>query len=220
MDVANDVEAMKELVALGVFRPPVVKVGERWVRAGPTLGPVAELLGIEPPDVQEFTIEDLYNRLSTILEAAQRYIGAMPADRLRTLEVPRRKRDMRELGTHIFLIPLDLMEAVEEGKKYIQGTGPIPDEIVTTQDIIAFGDTVRARLDKWYKSKPHAYWDTDFTTDFGTLTMHEYFLRTTWHSGQHSRQFAALLESIGIEPPGRVPDAIYAGLPMPERLWE
>ncbi len=190
------------------------------MRAGPTLAGVAELLNIEPPETREFTMADLYSRLTAILEAAQRYVAAMPPERLRTLEVPRRKRDMRELGFHIFMIPLDLIEAVEDGKKYIQGTGPVYAEVETSEDIVAFGERVRARLAKWYASKPEAYWDTDLSTDWGTHSMHEYFLRTTWHSGQHSRQFAAMLESIGVEPPGKLPDEIYAGLPLPVRLWE
>ena len=219
LDVANDVEAMEELLALGVLRPPVVKVGQRWVRAGPKLNAVAELLGIAPPERDDLAVDELYRRLSGILSGAQTYVGAIPPDKLLTTEVPRRKRNLRELSFHVFMIPLDLVEHVEDGEPFVQGTQPVPDAIQTPDDLVAFARSVRARLTTWYASKPAAYWETEITTEFGTLPMYEHFLRTTWHCGQHSRQIAALLESIGIEP-AKIDAALYEGLPLPERLWE
>jgi hypothetical protein len=86
--------------------------------------------------------------------------------------------------------------------------------------LVTFAARVRARVDAWYTSKSESYWEREITNEFGTLPIYEHLLRTTWHCGQHSRQIAALLESIGVDPPQRIPDAIYAGLPLPERLWE
>ncbi len=211
---------MKALAALGVFRPPVVQVGDKWVRAGPTLDAVAALLGIEPPGRDAFTPADLHVRLGAILAGAQRYLGAIPPGKLLTTEVPRRKRNLRELGFHVFMIPLDFIEYVEDGQTFLQGTQPVPDDIATTADLVAFAARVRARVDAWYTSKSESYWEREITNEFGTLPIYEHLLRTTWHCGQHSRQIAALLESIGVDPPQRIPDAIYAGLPLPERLWE
>jgi hypothetical protein len=51
-------------------------------------------------------------------------------------------------------------------------------------------------------------------------SMHQLFERTTWHSAQHARQLAAVLERFGIEPNVRLTPDDLAGLPLPERLWE
>jgi hypothetical protein len=222
MDIANDPAAMKAFAALplSAIRPPVVQVGDQWVHAAPSLDKVCTLLGIDPPVLPEFTPEELYRRLNAILEASVRYVLAFPPDKLHTVSVPRRPRNARDLAYHIFMIPLDFMEATDEGKKWRSGAIDIPDEVQTPQDIATAGEAVRARLATWYAARTPDFWPQPMTTHWATMSLHEYFMRTTWHSGQHSRQLAALLESIDITPPDKLPHSIYEGLPMPQRLWE
>ncbi len=222
MDILNDAQAAKEFATLPLtaIRPPIVKVGERWVRAGPTLDAVCELLEIPPPERRQFTPDELYERLSAVLAAVQRYVMAFPPDALHTLEVPRRKRNVRDLAYHVYMIPFDLIITTEEGVKFNSGSIPIPDEVQTREDIVAAAEMVRGRFDRWYAARSPEFWQEPMTTDWGTLPAYEYFLRTTWHAAQHSRQLAWLLESIHIEPPGKLPDSVYADLPMPERLFE
>ena len=222
MDIANDPEALHEFAALplSAIRPPVVMVGERWVHAAPSLDKVCALLGIDPPVLPEFTPAELYRRLDAILEASVRYVSAFPPGQLHTVSVPRRPRNARDLAYHIFMIPLDFIEATDEGKAWRSGAIDIPDEVQTPADIARAGEAVRTRLAAWYAARTPEFWPQSMTTHWATMSTHEYFMRTTWHSGQHSRQLAALLESIGIVPPGKLPPSIYAGLPMPERLWE
>jgi hypothetical protein len=50
--------------------------------------------------------------------------------------------------------------------------------------------------------------------------MHQLLERSTWHSAQHVRQLIAVLERFGIEPAGRLIAADFAGLPLPEGLWD
>ncbi|MEK7877879.1 MAG: NrdH-redoxin, partial [Pseudomonadota bacterium] len=57
-------------------------------------------------------------------------------------------------------------------------------------------------------------------TFFGMQPIHMLYERSTWHSAQHARQLAAVLERLGIEPDGRLTAEDLAGLPLPERLWE
>jgi hypothetical protein len=50
--------------------------------------------------------------------------------------------------------------------------------------------------------------------------LHEYLERTTWHVGQHVRQWVMLLDMAGISadrPPGA---ADFADLPMPSQVWD
>jgi hypothetical protein len=46
------------------------------------------------------------------------------------------------------------------------------------------------------------------------------FERSTWHSAQHSRQLADVLERYKIQPDGKLTAQDLAGLPLPERLYE
>jgi hypothetical protein len=50
--------------------------------------------------------------------------------------------------------------------------------------------------------------------------LHEVFERSAWHSAQHVRQLAAVLEREGLRPDGPLTAEDLAGLPLPERLWE
>jgi hypothetical protein len=54
----------------------------------------------------------------------------------------------------------------------------------------------------------------------GIQPMQLLFERTAWHSAQHVRQLMALLERYGIAPDRPLTKEDFAGLPLPERLWE
>jgi len=44
--------------------------------------------------------------------------------------------------------------------------------------------------------------------------------RTTWHSGQHVRQLVMVLEMLAIEPDRPPTKETFAGLPMPDKVWD
>ena len=57
-------------------------------------------------------------------------------------------------------------------------------------------------------------------TYYGPQTLHELFERTTWHSGQHARQWMMLLDKEGVAHPKPLNDADFARLPMPQNVWD
>jgi hypothetical protein len=57
-------------------------------------------------------------------------------------------------------------------------------------------------------------------TFFGPQALHMLYERSTWHSAQHTRQLAAVLERFDIKPDHPLTPEDLAGLPLPERLWE
>ena len=66
-----------------------------------------------------------------------------------------------------------------------------------------------------------ADWNAPANVYYGEQTLHQFLERTTWHSGQHTRQLMWLLRTqFGVEPDDPVPAAIFAGLPMPEAVWD
>ena len=213
----NDPGGMQELQSLGIAQLPVVRNGDRTV-TGFDLDAIADLVGTARTEHAMLSPEELFGKLEAILAAAQRAIAAFPSDKLK-MTVPRREqRDVRELGYHIFRIPIDFIDALA-GAEYRAGTQPVPDAVQTPDEIAAFGEDARRRIARWFPTQTAASWETTFETSYGTHSRHRYLERTAWHSGQHLRQLHAMLESAGlaVEP---LSGALFAGLPMPERLWE
>lgn len=210
---------MSELQGLGAYRVPVVRSGDRVVYAG-SLDDVADLLGIARTGHRMLLPEQLVQKYDTILQAAQRYLRAFPPEQI-GMKVPRReRRDMRQLGYHVFAIADDLMQ-VRDGDEYTQGNWPVPESVRTFGDIIAYGDDIRARLRKWHAAKTADFWSEICKTRlYGDFSMQLYLERATWHSAQHSRQIVEMLKLAGVDAPEPLPATFFAGLPMPERIWE
>jgi hypothetical protein len=215
----NDSQAMAELKELGQFRVPVVRSGDRVIYAG-NLDDVAGFLGIAPTGHCMLPPERLFEKYDAVLEAVQRYLRAFPPDRIR-MTVPRReKRDMRQLGYHVFAIAEDLMR-VRDGDEYTQGNWPVPERIRSFDDIVAYGDEIRGKLRAWQATKnPESWTEVRKTKLYGDFPMHFYLERATWHSGQHSRQIVEMFNLAGLAAPDPLPESFFEGLPMPQRIWE
>jgi hypothetical protein len=65
-----------------------------------------------------------------------------------------------------------------------------------------------------------ADWNGRAQVYYGDQTLHQFLERTTWHSGQHTRQLAWILERLGIAPDRPVGREVFEGLPMPEKVWD
>jgi hypothetical protein len=57
-------------------------------------------------------------------------------------------------------------------------------------------------------------------TYYGPQLLHELMERTTWHCGQHVRQWFMLLGMAGITPAVTLDDTAFGGLPMPSSVWD
>ncbi|MFV0297615.1 MAG: hypothetical protein ACK5JT_16000 [Hyphomicrobiaceae bacterium] len=88
-------------------------------------------------------------------------------------------------------------------------------------DILAYGADVERRFKAWWEG-PGQYTDFDerAETYYGSQSKHDFLERTTWHSGQHCRQMAMILETFhGIEPDDTLTESTWEVLAMPEKLW-
>jgi hypothetical protein len=87
--------------------------------------------------------------------------------------------------------------------------------------ILAYGADVLRRFEAWWDGPGRT---TDFARKasvyYGDVTLHEFLERTTWHSGQHVRQTMMVLDMLGIAPDGPLRPAAFAGLPMPDKVWD
>jgi hypothetical protein len=197
----------------------VLSRGTEWVFAQ-NIGHVVKFLGLNEKTGPELSPAQLVARLNKFLTAAVTMIPLMPASHLMT-EAPGRPRPYKTLAYHIFQIP-DVFLAVANGAtlSYELLAVPPPVELLTFADTAAFGEQVRLRLNAWWAAKVDKSAKETVQTYYGPQMLHETLERTTWHSGQHCRQWIMLLGRAGvtIEPP--LVDADFTGLPMPSSVWD
>lgn len=218
----NDTGGREQLLALGVRNVPVVAKGEQYV-FGQNLEDVAEFVGLQGTGHKPLPPEALVRKWVNVLRAVQRYLRQMPAERLNDRVIENRDRSIRLLGHHAFRIGEAFLETAVEGVEYAVQLANIPpqDGTLTTGDEIArYGESVIARLEDWWEGLADKSCRQKVKTFFGMQPLYMLYERSTWHSAQHARQLAAVLERFGIEPDGRLTEQDLAGLPLPERLWE
>ena len=114
------------------------------------------------------------------------------------------------------------LQAVEDGVEDLTAiyNAPPPAATRTAEDIRDYGAAVTARLRRWWDGVADKSCSGTLKTYYGAQPMHHVLERSTWHSAQHTRQLAAVLERFGIEPDGPLSPAELAGLPLPVGLWE
>jgi len=202
---------------------PVVARGDQFV-FGQNLEDVAEFVGLQggtghtplPP-------EQLIGKWLNVLRAAQRYLRQMPDSRLKELVIDNRPRSIRLMGHHVFRIGEAYLETAVDGVEYATQLANVPPKdgtFTTGEEIARYGDTVIARIEKWWKELPDKSCQQKVKTFFGMQPLHLLYERSTWHSAQHTRQLAAVLERFNITPDKPLTKEDLAGLPLPERLWE
>jgi len=208
---------MAELRALGARSVPILSRGDKFV-FGQSLPQIIEFLGINESGGPALSPAELVARLDKFLTAALELIPMMPYERLGTF-VPGRPRSYRTLGFHLFRVVSAFLDA-NEGTTLVQamfGEEPAPD--ADAGALVAYGSAVRQRLRNWW-----ANGETDASrtldTYYGPQSLHELLERTTWHSGQHVRQYMMLLEMEGVALDRPLGDADFAKLPMPKNIWD
>lgn len=210
------------MLALGLRSVPVVARGEQYV-FGQNLEDVAEFVGLQGTGHTPLPPEQLIGKWVTVLRAAQRLIRQLPDERLNELVIPNRPRSIRLMSHHVFRIGEAFLETAVDGVEYatqLANVAPKDGTFTTGEEIARYGDTVIVRLEKWWNGLADRSCQQKVKTFFGMQPIHMLYERSTWHSAQHTRQLAAVLERFGIAPNGPLTATDLAGLPLPERLWE
>lgn len=217
MNVLEDPAGLAELQKLGVRSVPVLSRGDAFT-FGQSTRQIVDFLGLEEKSGPELSPAELYARLDKFLTAALELLPLMPADRLDT-HVPGRPRSYRSLGFHLFRV-VDAFLDANQGIVLVQAMfREEPAADADTAALVAYGRGVRQRLRDWWQSG-----DTAGTalleTYYGPQSRHELMERTTWHSGQHVRQYMMLLEREGQAHGRPLVEADFARLPMPQNVWD
>ena len=223
----NDAAGRARLFALGVRNVPVIARGSQFVFAQ-NLEDVAEFLGVQGSGHQPLPPAQLMRKWILALRAAQRYLRQIPDHRMHERAIDNRDRTIRMVGHHVFRIGEAFLETVVDGVEYTvklikneAGYRPLEEGTFMTGEAIArYGDTVIARLEQWWDELDDGSCQRKVKTYFGMQSIYMLYERSAWHSAQHARQLAAVLERFGIEPDGPLTVEDTAGLPLPEKIWE
>lgn len=221
VNVIEDKDAFAELAMLGIRSVPIVRRGSNWAN-GQVLRDVARVAGIAWGGAQVLPAPELAARLIEIQTAAQRLFAQIPGDKLGRM-LPHRPRSYSQLAYHIFNIVDALLEHEVQGLPLQEGAyGRVPPPEMDTQArILAYGQDVLRRFQAWWNGPGRT---TDFSRKahvyYGDVTLHDYLERTTWHSGQHVRQLVMVLDMLGIAPDRPPTKETFAGLPMPDKVWD
>lgn len=209
-----------QLTALGARSVPVVARGNQFVYAQ-VMKEVVDFLKLEDDTAPELSPLHLFERYNHVLKTAIRLTRQMPNDSLER-ELPNRPRSWRVLLHHVFQIPVAFldMESTGETLTYENMVAPPPDDMNSSSTIAEFGNVVQERFCSWWKEAQEEDFSGSVPTYFGNTTRHEMFERTVWHSTQHVRQVASLLEQAGVTPDMPLTGKDIEGLPLTDVIWD
>ena len=218
VNVDQDPQAAAELRRRQVPLVPAVAVGEQIVH-GWNPPALAALVGVPYSSQPQLSPPELAARLDRILEATQRALQPVSAERLRTA-APDRDRTLRDIGHHIFRLSLGFRDAAQEGHFPVAWLlEAVPTEMRDGAALARYGETVRAQLSGWFAEHPTAPFSAPVQTYYGPQSLHALLERTSWHAAQHLRQVYALLEAAGLTPEQPLSARDYVGLPLPDSVW-
>lgn len=182
---------------------------------------VVDFLKLEDDTAPELSPEQLANRYQSFLTTAIRLTRQMPNDCLQR-ELPNRPRSWLVLLHHVFQIPVSFLDMEETGQTltYENMVAEPPQELKSSDDIAAFGETVSARFEAWWQAAQSADYQQPVPTYYGDTSRHEVLERTVWHSTQHIRQVASLLEQANVTPDRPLTMSDIEGLPLTEKIWD
>lgn len=203
---------------------PALSDGKKVIVAQ-DLDQVARFIGLEDAGLEPLPPDILFPKWIKVLRTAQRYDRQMSRELIAKCATDNRPRPLRGLCHHVFRIGDAYLECLA-GTEYSNNhsSKELEDGTFTTGDELAgYGEEVIERLEKWWNGladKSLRGCRQDIPISYGKITAHQLLERCTWHSAQHTRQLADILQRNGITPDGSLGREDLAGLPMPERIWE
>ncbi len=208
---------MAELQRLGVRSVPVLSRGDKYT-FGQSTKQIVDFLGLTEKSGPELSTDELAARVMKFMDAALELIPLMPADRL-GVHVPGRPRSYRTLAFHLFRVVDAFLDANENITLVQAMFREEPAADAGTDALVTYGSKVRQRFAAWWQDANTSP-AKSLQTYYGPQSLHELMERTTWHCGQHVRQYMMLLEKEGVSHHRPLVAADFAKLPMPQNVWD
>jgi hypothetical protein len=217
VNILEDPAGRAELEALGPRSVPVLARGKGFTFAQSTKQ-IVDFLGLDERSAPELSLHELARRLDKFMGAALELIPQMPQERLDT-HVPGRPRSYRTLAFHLFRVVDAFLEASDGMTLEKRAFAEEPPADSDSDRLVEHGAAVCRRFDEWWRTgdtRPERM----LPTYYGPQTLHELLERTTWHCGQHVRQWMMLLEKEGVSFSRPLGAGDFAQLPMPQGVWD
>lgn len=196
---------------------PVLARGEKFI-FGQNTQQIIDFLGLNEDGGPQLSVQELHDRLDRYMAAAIELIPLMPAG-LMDKHVPGRPRSYRALAFHMFRV-VDAFIGANKGTTLVQAMfREEPSAGASTAELAAYGREVRRRFAEWWSTSDRSP-KRPLETYYGPQTLHELLERTTWHCGQHARQYMMLLEIEGQKHDQPLVAADFTKLPMPQNVWD
>jgi hypothetical protein len=218
INVLEDREARERLARGGIRTLPVVSRDDAFV-PGMDLARVAEFLGLDYQGGNILPADVLVSRYHRVLDAAVRYVGQIPPARLHDT-LPHRDRSYLALGNHLVQIAVDFLSVTRGAALTGRLAESVPETELEPPALMAAAAQAKRGLADWLAAADSAELASPVVTYFGSQTLHQVLERAVWHSAQHGRQLMMVLQRLGISPDGPLTDEDFAGLPMPEEVWD
>jgi uncharacterized damage-inducible protein DinB len=211
---------MRTLRTLGARSVPVVSRGKQFVFAQ-VIKDVVEFLGLSDDTKPQLSPGELAERYQDVLSTAIRLVRQMPDDQLHN-QLPNRPRSWLALMYHLFQIPVSFLDMEEKDitLSYESLTALPPPQVCSSADVARIGEETRERFVNWWQNAKSSDFTIEIEPYFGKTTRHEMLERTVWHSAQHTRQVASLLEQAGVSPDRPLSSADIRGLPLTDKVWD
>ncbi len=218
-DVLADPAGFARLQRLGPRKVPVLARGARFIFTQ-SLDDVAEFVGLAETGIARLPPADLVAKWLVVLRTAQAYARQFPPARFEADAIASRPRPVRVLAHHVFRIAEAFLETAVDGREYSIGAANQESPVkLDGHGVAVYGEGVIARVEAWWGGLADRDCRADLPTYYGPQSTHRLLERCAWHSAQHVRQLAAVLEGCGIAPAPRLVPGTLAGLPLPEGLW-
>ena len=202
--------------AHGFDTVPAVAANDEIVSGG-VLEEIARVVGFayDPPNILPPAV--LMARWYEILHTAARLIRQVPLSQMTVTSPVDANRTLFNLAWHVVTIGRVFLLVYDE----VEARVPRVESIKSGEALGAYADETRELLRTWWTEiGAHDPLERVVESYQGIQSLLEYLERETWHTAQHTRQVAALLEQIGIVPDRPLTPEVLAGLPLPQRIWD
>jgi glutaredoxin len=221
INIVTNPEAMEELSARGIRGVPIVSRGDRFVYAQ-SLEVVNEFLGISE-ELPTRQTPFIFEKWIALLKIAVGYIEACSPEELHADVLKERERPVGELSFHAFQVARAFLHCVKTGdlEWFERSSGPVDMGVAMNKSsLLAYARDTLAELDGYWNKGDTKFKETPAEFEGGLKSTQEFLDRSSWHSAQHIRQLAFVLERDGVElnPPWSA-DMIQ-GLGVPAGLWQ
>lgn len=208
-----------ELRALGARSVPVVSLGDKYTLCQ-SFNDVIKFLDLKTTLNEPLPPVELVDKLATILETAAQ-LSLQLTSREMTEFFRDRNRTPANTAFHAIRVAELGIEAAHGIELKFESFDDIAPSQWTREDIANYAISVRQRLLLWWdeQKKKDPTIRFNVPTYYGARDMHDVLERTAYHSAQHTRQVAFMLESSGIVPKRALTKEDLSGLPVPDEVW-